>query len=33
MDPMTAHGPNDAAGDRRKVEEASLLAVEMVIPR
>jgi hypothetical protein len=33
MDPMTTHGPNDATKDRRKVEETSLLAIEMVILR
>jgi hypothetical protein len=33
MDPMATHGPKDATNDRRKVEETSLLAIEMVILR
>jgi hypothetical protein len=33
MDPMTTHGPNDATKDRSKVEETSLLAIEVVILR
>ena len=33
MNPMATDGPKDAADDWREVEETSLLAIKVVIPR